>query len=57
VRVLTLRLSCSALSLAQASIVNNNSNTNYIIGNAPVTNNNWAINIIRIVKEQVRNLV
>jgi len=31
-------------------------NNNYIVGNGPVTNNNWAISIIRIAKEQVRCL-
>jgi len=54
--MLTLPLSWSALSMYQASIVNSNSNANYIAGDGYVSNNNWAINIIRSVKEQVRNL-
>jgi len=45
---------CLALTVKLSSF--QASNTNYISGNGHATNNNWAINIIRIVKEQVRNL-
>jgi len=44
-----------ALSLSQANIVNNNGN--YNVGDGPVTNNNWAINIIQTAKDQVRILL
>jgi len=45
------------LSLLQASIVNQNSNTTVVVGDGSVTNNNWVINIIRIFKAQVRSVI
>ena len=36
--------------------MNQNSNTTTVTGNGTVTNNNWAINIMQAVEEQVSDL-
>ena len=57
VRVLIVSASRTALSLSQAKIINDSGNNNMILGDGTVTNNNWAINIIQIAEDQVRNLI
>jgi len=42
--------------MLQTSIVNQNSNITIVVGDGSVINNNWVINILQIVRAQVRKL-